>query len=320
MSDAATSEPQNADVQPLTDDDILQRFLRTKNQPTGSQTLGYKMLSVSQEKKEVEVQFEAKAELLSNPMRQVQGGYLYVVFDNSSKIGKIDASITSGTLSAGSTSKSEYEGITYDDVGALHFYVVKEMEKSKGKVFTYDASLNLEAQEWTDVTFQINNKGFEGVAYARKGTADYLLGLCEGNNCLDANEPVGNGKLKVLRPSSGSWVTETTLNIPSSATFDDYSDIALHSNDNGTYKVAVTSQQSSRIWIGTLTTSPWGFSGTSQVFEFPKADGDAKQYCNVEGVTFLTSTQVAIVSDQYTGSKSSPCFNKDEMVHIFNIP
>ena len=81
MSDAATSEPQNADVQPLTDDDILQRFLRTKNQPTGSQTLGYKMLSVSQEKKEVEVQFEAKAELLSNPMRQVQGGYLCAMLD-----------------------------------------------------------------------------------------------------------------------------------------------------------------------------------------------------------------------------------------------
>ena len=81
MSDAATSEPQNADVQPLTDDDILQRFLRTKNQPTGSQTLGYKMLSVSQEKKEVEVQFEARAELLSNPMRQVQGGYLCAMLD-----------------------------------------------------------------------------------------------------------------------------------------------------------------------------------------------------------------------------------------------
>ena len=81
MSDAATSEPQNADVQPLTDDEILQRFLRTKNQPTGSQTLGYKMLSVSQEKKEVEVQFEARAELLSNPMRQVQGGYLCAMLD-----------------------------------------------------------------------------------------------------------------------------------------------------------------------------------------------------------------------------------------------
>jgi uncharacterized protein (TIGR00369 family) len=64
-----------------TDEEILQRFLRTKNQPTGSQTLGYKMLSVSQEKMQVEVSFEARAEVMSNPMKQVQGGYLCAMLD-----------------------------------------------------------------------------------------------------------------------------------------------------------------------------------------------------------------------------------------------
>ena len=34
----------------LTDEAILQRFLRTKNQPTGSQTLGFRLVSVSQER------------------------------------------------------------------------------------------------------------------------------------------------------------------------------------------------------------------------------------------------------------------------------
>ena len=76
MTDASTSETPE-----LTDDDILQRFLRTKNQPTGSQTLGYRMLSVSQATMTVEVQFEAKAELHANPMRQVQGGYLCAMLD-----------------------------------------------------------------------------------------------------------------------------------------------------------------------------------------------------------------------------------------------
>ncbi|HEY3799133.1 MAG TPA: PaaI family thioesterase [Caulobacteraceae bacterium] len=75
-----------------TDDDILQRFLRTKNQPTGSQTLGYKMLSVSQEKMQVEVQFEAKAELLSNPMKQVQGGYLCAMLDECMSVACMVAS------------------------------------------------------------------------------------------------------------------------------------------------------------------------------------------------------------------------------------
>ena len=76
----------------LTDDDILQRFLRTKNQPTGSQTLGFRMLSVSQETKTVEVSFEARAELLANPMKQVQGGYLCAMLDECMSVACMVAS------------------------------------------------------------------------------------------------------------------------------------------------------------------------------------------------------------------------------------
>ncbi|MFO1013541.1 MAG: PaaI family thioesterase [Caulobacteraceae bacterium] len=87
MTDQATEAPPEP-----TDEDILQRFLRTKNQPTGSQTLGYKMLSVSQEKMMVEVQFEAKAELVANPMRQVQGGYLCAMLDECMSVACMVAS------------------------------------------------------------------------------------------------------------------------------------------------------------------------------------------------------------------------------------
>ena len=76
MSDTAAAE-----TPAPTDDDILQRFLRTKNQPTGSQTLGFRMVSVSQEKMQVEVAFEGKAELHANPMKQIQGGYLCAMLD-----------------------------------------------------------------------------------------------------------------------------------------------------------------------------------------------------------------------------------------------
>ena len=78
-----TQAPEPLPPEPLTDDAILQRFLRTKNQPTGSQTLGFRMVSVSQEKMEVEVAFEAKPELLANPMKQVQGGYLCAMLDEA---------------------------------------------------------------------------------------------------------------------------------------------------------------------------------------------------------------------------------------------
>jgi uncharacterized protein (TIGR00369 family) len=76
----------------LSDDDILQRFLRTKNQPTGSQTLGFRMVSVSQERMEVEVAFDAKAELLANPMKQVQGGYLCAMLDECMSVACMVAS------------------------------------------------------------------------------------------------------------------------------------------------------------------------------------------------------------------------------------
>jgi uncharacterized protein (TIGR00369 family) len=86
------SETPAEDAPTLTDDDILQRFLRTKNQPTGSQTLGFRMLSVSQETKTVEVAFEARAELLSNPMKQVQGGYLCAMLDECMSVACMVAS------------------------------------------------------------------------------------------------------------------------------------------------------------------------------------------------------------------------------------
>jgi uncharacterized protein (TIGR00369 family) len=81
MSDSAAETRPALTPPSLTDDDILQRFLRTKNQPTGSQTLGFRLLSVSQENRSVEVAFEARAEVLLNPMKQIQGGYLCAMLD-----------------------------------------------------------------------------------------------------------------------------------------------------------------------------------------------------------------------------------------------
>ncbi len=77
---------------PLTDEAILQRFLRTKNQPTGSQTLGFRLVSVCQADKSVEVAFDARAELLLNPMKQIQGGYLCAMLDECMSVACMVAS------------------------------------------------------------------------------------------------------------------------------------------------------------------------------------------------------------------------------------
>jgi uncharacterized protein (TIGR00369 family) len=86
MSDAPAAEPA------LTDEAILERFLRTKNQPTGSQTLGFRMLRVSQAEKLVEVEFEARPDVLLNPMKQVQGGYLCAMLDECMSVACMVAS------------------------------------------------------------------------------------------------------------------------------------------------------------------------------------------------------------------------------------
>ena len=76
----------------FTDAELLARFLNTKRQPTGSQTLGYRMLAVDQAAKSVEVAFDAKAELFCNPMGQVQGGFLCAMLDECMSVACMVAS------------------------------------------------------------------------------------------------------------------------------------------------------------------------------------------------------------------------------------
>jgi uncharacterized protein (TIGR00369 family) len=87
MSEVAAEEPEG-----LTDEAILERFTRTRNQPTGSQTLGFRMVAVSQARREVEVTFEARAELLLNPMKQIQGGFLCAMLDECMSVACMVAS------------------------------------------------------------------------------------------------------------------------------------------------------------------------------------------------------------------------------------
>lgn len=249
---------------------------------------------------------------------QVMGGYLYVIFDNNDKVAKFPTSLgyASGVYTPGTLSDPDmqYEGITFDSYSTPHFYLVSEAS-STGTVVQLDGSGSAQGEEYqsTDVTFASQNKGFEGVAWLRRNNNDYLLGLCEAGNCGDVVSASIPGRIKVLRQEGSSWVTEANISLPvSSLGFSDYSDIALYPDGAG-YKMAITSQESKRVWIGTLSGASWSIS-TGAVYDFPTGE-----YCNVEGVTFLSATRLAMVSDKdKTGSAS--CNNKDESVHIVDLP
>lgn len=86
MSEAETKP------EPVTDEALLARFQRSTRQPTGSQTLGFRMVAVNQAEKMVEVEFDAKPELLLNPMKQIQGGYLCAMLDECMSVACMVAS------------------------------------------------------------------------------------------------------------------------------------------------------------------------------------------------------------------------------------
>jgi uncharacterized protein (TIGR00369 family) len=81
-----------AAAEPLSDDALLERFQRSRNQPSGSRTLGFRVVAVSQAAKSVEVEFEARADLLLNPMGQVQGGFLSAMLDECMSVACMVAS------------------------------------------------------------------------------------------------------------------------------------------------------------------------------------------------------------------------------------
>ena len=90
MSEVTADEPQV-----LTDEAILERFRASTRQPTGSQTLGFQLLAVRQADREVEVGFTARAELLCNPMGQIQGGYVCAMLDECMSVaGMISSGMT----------------------------------------------------------------------------------------------------------------------------------------------------------------------------------------------------------------------------------
>ena len=90
MTDVVADKP--AATPAATDEELLARFQRTKNRPTGSQTLGFRMLKVDQANRCVEVAFDARAELLSNPMKQIQGGFLCAMLDECMSVACMVAS------------------------------------------------------------------------------------------------------------------------------------------------------------------------------------------------------------------------------------
>jgi hypothetical protein len=182
----------------------------------------------------------------------------------------------------------------------------------------------------SDYEFVSSNKGFEGAIFLKhKDGSNYLLGLCEGNFCVGGpkGRTPGNGRLIVLKQEADltlhgkkykcGWKTVKEIALPEAMAFVDYSAIAIHGD-----RVAVSSQENSQVWIGTIDLNSFEVSPNGQIYNFPRNDNCEIVYCNVEGLEWLNDHMLAAASDQMKDMNRQPyrCLAKDQAVHIFTVP
>ena len=247
----------------------------------------------------------------------LESGRLRVVFDNATHVASVDPGLLEGTLGAGELTSSNFEAVTGNGSGGL--FVARETRGAadpRGGIVELDSSGARLADEPTDVTFADPNRGFEGLVHLRVGTEDLLLALCEGNACNDGKK--GNGRLDVLARDGGTWKSREVLTLPPSADFDDYSDLAIRAIEGDTYTLAVLSQQSSAVWIGTLGTAPFALSAGGTRYDLPRTSSGKITYCNAEGLAFVDAKLLAIASDKT--DEGGDCKDHDEALALFALP
>lgn len=280
-------------------------------------------------------------------------GVFLVVCDNFRDLIRISSEISpkaaeNGLLTSRRTAKQTeegYEDLAHDPVSG-HYYALteavqvkstakgaKETKAVKGaketktgggaggfraKVREYDERLRPGASAWLDFPLPDAGKGMEGLeCVERKGTV-YLLGLCEGNRCAGGAEgrKPGGGRVQVFRRGRRSWEHRDTLKLPASVPFEDYASLSVRGD-----RIAVLSQASSALWVGRLAPDAWKVVDEGTVYRLPPDAKGRTVYGNPEGVCWVSSDHVVVVSDRAKkGPDNARHRTKDQSIHLFLVP
>jgi hypothetical protein len=252
-------------------------------------------------------------------------GLFYVVFDSSTEIASVHGELDpyadcNGIVGQGPHGAVGYEDIAHDP-GRDRFYALVEARR-RGDIFMaqvdeYDESFRHAGSAWLDFPLDQANKGIEGLTCVQREGRTYLLGLCEGNRCRGgaSGRRVGEGRINVFCESERHWDHVDTIRLPESLRFKDYSSLALSGN-----RIAVVSQESSALWLSALLPSSWNLASEGSTYWFPRDDRGRPVYCNVEGVSWLASDRVVVVSDRVkAATQRRGCRAKDQSIHLFAI-
>ncbi len=245
-------------------------------------------------------------------------GKFYVVFDNSSRVARVNTKLTKAKLLGKERKNVGFEGMAYDPVNR-EFYLVEESLEHKGKwngrLGVADEEFSLTSKKmWLDYGFESGNKGFEGLAFLHKNNTDYLLALCEGNGCKAGREggKPGGGRIQVFEKKKKKWKRTAAIHLPETLSFTDYSGLDISADNT----LAVSSQESSALWIGKLDTDAWKTVGSGRVYGFPKGRDGETLYCNIEGVSWISKDRLIVVSDAKKKSQPKSCKMKEQSIHI----
>jgi hypothetical protein len=256
----------------------------------------------------------------------VKDGYCFVVFDDRTEIGRFTDDLqpneTNGLVGM-SHAEFGYEGITYNSAKKRFYLLVEARRHARGHyqafIIEYDDDFNYLKERPLDFTFKSDNKGFEAVAYVRRDERDYLLALCEGNECKCGRKgrTPGGGRVQVFQKKKKRWAHSGTIELPTTLPFVDYSGMSI---DEG--RVAIVSQVNSMLWVGHFDEALWKWRDEGELYEFPKSDLNVIRYGNIEGVGWISPTRIVTVSDRRK-KKNQPdktLAEKDQSIQIFDIP
>ena len=252
------------------------------------------------------------------------GKQCFVALDNIRRVARIAAHLRKGSGDhswVGVNRQGEgYEAITYGR-GAGRFYLMIEAQKHpdgtfKGAIEEYDDRWRFRGRGWGDFPFEKRNTGFEGLASVEWRGKRYLLALCEGNGCRDSRsrKKRGRGRIHVLERRGGMWRPVARIKLPRHAKFKDYAGMALRGD-----RLAVVSQESSRLWVGRLQRGKWTIGGRGRVYDFPRTKKGKKRYYTVEGISWLSPQTLVAVSDLVKKRHPNRGAKTDQSIHVFRL-
>ena len=110
------------------------------------------------------------------------------------------------------------------------------------------------------------------------------------------------------------WHPVARIKLPKQVAFKDYAGMALRGD-----RLAVVSQESSRVWIGRLRRGRWTINGRGRIYDFPRTKKGKRLYYTVEGISWLSPQTLVAVSDLRKKRHPKRSERTDQSIHVFRI-